>query len=105
MTTPGRGELAFTRSFASVKKHRTNRPKAYRRLANASQRKEGEIVIGGRDARYFLSCYISPPDNLSVLAPRHDQNIALWRTLGSRVELVRIWELERISGQKHHYWP
>src|SRR5947207_1367161 len=69
------------------------------------QRKEREIVIGGREATYFLSCYISPPDNLSVLAPRHDQNIALWRTLGSRVELVRIWELERISGQKHHYWP
>jgi hypothetical protein len=39
------------------------------------------------------------------MAPRHDQSIALWRTADSRVELVRIWELERISGQKHHYWP
>ncbi|MFF7636241.1 carbamoyltransferase C-terminal domain-containing protein [Kitasatospora sp. NPDC008050] len=57
------------------------------------------------DAKYFLSSYISPPDSLSVIAPRHDQNIALWRSCDSRVELVRVWELERISGQKHHYWP
>lgn len=57
------------------------------------------------DAKYFLSSYISPPGSLSVLAPRHDQNIALWRSCESRVELVRVWELERISGQKHHYWP
>ncbi|MEU1128296.1 carbamoyltransferase C-terminal domain-containing protein [Streptomyces sp. NPDC005900] len=57
------------------------------------------------DATYFLSSYISPTNDLSVIAPRHDQNIALWRTSDSRVELVRIWELERISGQKHHFWP
>lgn len=57
------------------------------------------------DIKYFLSSYISPPGSLSVLAPRHDQNIALWRSCGSRVELVRVWELERLSGQKHHYWP
>lgn len=57
------------------------------------------------DTKYFLSCYLSPPDSLSVIAPRHDQNIALWRTCGSQVQLVRVWELERISGQKHHYWP
>jgi hypothetical protein len=62
-------------------------------------------VIARPDTKYFLSCYVSPPDSLSVLAPRHDQNIALWRSRDSRVELVRIWELERISGQKHHYWP
>jgi len=61
----------------------------------------------GSDAgtQYFLSCYVTPPDSMSVLAPRHDQNIALWRTSDSRVELVRVWEFERISGQKHHYWP
>lgn len=57
------------------------------------------------DATYHLSCYLSPPGNLSVVASRHDQNIALWRASGSRVELVRVWELERISGQKHHFWP
>lgn len=57
------------------------------------------------DVKYFLSCYISPPGSLSAVAPRHDQHVALWRSCGSRVELVRVWELERISGQKHHYWP
>ncbi|MER5950473.1 carbamoyltransferase C-terminal domain-containing protein [Streptomyces sp. NPDC001904] len=57
------------------------------------------------DATYFLSSYISPPDSLSVIAPRHDQNIALWCSRDSQVELVRVWELERISGQKHHFWP
>ncbi|WP_217208453.1 nodulation protein NodU [Streptomyces sp. AC550_RSS872] len=57
------------------------------------------------DTKYFLSSYISPLDSLSVIATRHDQNIALWRCCDSRVELVRVWELERISGQKHHYWP
>jgi carbamoyltransferase len=57
------------------------------------------------DAEHFLSSYLSPPNSLSVIAPRHDQNIALWRVCDSRVELVRVWELERISGQKHHYWP
>lgn len=57
------------------------------------------------DAKYFLSSYISPVNSLSVITPRHDQNIALWRSCDSRVELVRVWELERISGQKHHFWP
>lgn len=66
---------------------------------------EGESVSAPTDTTYHLSCYISPPDRLSVLAPRHDQNIALWRSRGSQFELVRIWEFERISGQKHHYWP
>ena len=56
-------------------------------------------------AEYYLSCYLSPPGKFSVIASRHDQNIALWRTCGSRVDLLRVWELERISGQKHHYWP
>lgn len=66
---------------------------------------EGEIVTVRSDARYFLSSYISSPSSMSVIATRHDQNIALWRVCGSRIELVRVWELERISGQKHHYWP
>jgi carbamoyltransferase len=54
---------------------------------------------------YFLSCYISPPGAMSVVNFRHDQNIALWRQSGSAVDLVRVWELERLSGQKHHHWP
>ncbi|WP_078850693.1 MULTISPECIES: carbamoyltransferase C-terminal domain-containing protein [unclassified Streptomyces] len=66
---------------------------------------KGEIVTARPDTKYFLSSYISAPESLSVIAPRHDQNIALWRSRDSQVELVRVWELERISGQKHHYWP
>ncbi|MET7618154.1 carbamoyltransferase C-terminal domain-containing protein [Streptomyces sp. NPDC005408] len=56
-------------------------------------------------AEHYLSAYLTPPGELSVLSPRHDQNLALWRRTGRTVELVRLWELERISGQKHHFWP
>lgn len=59
----------------------------------------------GTKVEYYLSCYISPPGAMSVLNFRHDQNIALWRHSGNSVDLVRVWELERISGQKRHYWP
>lgn len=54
---------------------------------------------------YYLSAYMSPPGRDSLLVPRHDHNVALWRVQGSAVELVRLWEFERRSGQKHHYWP
>jgi len=56
-------------------------------------------------AEYFLSCYLSPPGDLAILAPRHDHSVALWRRTGSRVDLARHWEVERVSGQKHHGWP
>ncbi|MEU3415281.1 carbamoyltransferase C-terminal domain-containing protein [Streptomyces sp. NPDC006658] len=62
-------------------------------------------MVDGRAVEYSLSCYLSPPGDLAVLAPRHDQAVALWRHQGRRVELVRLWELERLSGQKHHAWP
>ncbi|MEV6948664.1 carbamoyltransferase C-terminal domain-containing protein [Streptomyces sp. NPDC051172] len=62
-------------------------------------------MVDGRAVEYSLSTYLSPPGDLAVLAPRHDQSVALWRRSGRRVELVRLWELERISGQKHHAWP
>lgn len=58
-----------------------------------------------RANEYFLSCYLTPPGKLSVLSARHDHCVALWRRSGRRVELVRMWEVERISGQKHHAWP
>lgn len=57
------------------------------------------------DLTYALSCYLSPPGDLTVFSDRHDQCVALWRRSASRVELVRYWELERVSGQKHHDWP
>lgn len=55
--------------------------------------------------RYFLSSYLSVPDDIDVFAVRHDQSIALWAVEETAVRLVRVWELERISGQKHHRWP
>jgi predicted NodU family carbamoyl transferase len=54
---------------------------------------------------YYLSCYLAPPGAESILGVRHDQAIALWARRSDSVELVRLWELERYSGQKHHYWP
>ncbi|MGW3170654.1 carbamoyltransferase C-terminal domain-containing protein [Streptomyces sp. NPDC001153] len=54
---------------------------------------------------YFLSAYLTPPGPGAVFSVRHDQNVALWRQEGSALTLVRVWELERVSGQKHHFWP
>jgi predicted NodU family carbamoyl transferase len=54
---------------------------------------------------YFLSTYLSQPGENSVLELRHDQGVALWRSSGHNVDLVRSWEVERLSGQKHHDWP
>ncbi|MEV7419553.1 carbamoyltransferase C-terminal domain-containing protein [Streptomyces sp. NPDC089919] len=54
---------------------------------------------------HYLSTYLTPPGERSVLSPRHDHNIALWRRRAGTVELVRHWELERISGRKHHSLP
>ncbi|MDI2130077.1 carbamoyltransferase C-terminal domain-containing protein [Yinghuangia seranimata] len=59
----------------------------------------------GPPSEYLLSCYLSPPGDHAVLGTRHDQSIALWRRGPRGVDLVRLWELERISGQKHHFWP
>ncbi|MFE3504305.1 carbamoyltransferase C-terminal domain-containing protein [Kitasatospora sp. NPDC059160] len=56
-------------------------------------------------AEHFLSAYLTPPGPGAVFSVRHDQNVALWRRDGADVELVRVWELERVSGQKHHFWP
>lgn len=57
------------------------------------------------DVEHFLSGYLTPPGPIAVLSARHDQNVALWRRTGRTVELVRVWEVERVSGQKHHHQP
>ena len=54
---------------------------------------------------HFLSAYVSAVGPPSLYWQRHDQCVALWRRHEGRVELVRYWELERISGLKHHVWP
>ncbi|MFR9770770.1 carbamoyltransferase C-terminal domain-containing protein [Nocardia sp. SC052] len=56
---------------------------------------------------FYLSTYLNPAGIHRVLnvRMRHDHNIALWRKSGTQVELVRHWELERLSGQKMHRTP
>lgn len=54
---------------------------------------------------YFLSAYLVQPGENSVLSHRHDPGVALWRSSEHAVELVRVWQIERLSGQKHHDWP
>jgi carbamoyltransferase len=66
--------------------------------------RQATVAHDGADA-YYLSAYVTPPGDRSVISPRHDHNVALWRRSGQTVELVRYWELERFSGQKHHSWP
>lgn len=58
------------------------------------------------DPGYYLTTYLAPPElsNLLGIRPRHDQNLTLWH-LGRQghLDLVRHWELERLSGEKHHW--
>ena len=57
-----------------------------------------------RDGLY-ISAYIAPPGTVPAAGRawvRHDQNISAWLKRGRRVELAAVWELERISGRKHH---
>lgn len=57
---------------------------------------------------YYLSAYISIDKigNLyQFMCNRHDMAIALWKKKNSDIELIRYWELERLSGIKHHDLP
>ncbi|MGF6885327.1 carbamoyltransferase [Nocardia sp. GAS34] len=54
---------------------------------------------------YVLSTYLSPPGPTAFTTIRHDQSVALWAIQGDEISLVRYWELERISGMKHHHMP
>lgn len=58
-----------------------------------------------RMREFYLSCYLSPPGAASIFVHRHDQSVALWEATDDAIRLMRLWELERLSGQKHHYWP
>jgi len=64
---------------------------------------EGGRMIDG----YYLSAYlyIGPLANLTNVFLRHDQNISLWHKSSDRLSLVHYWELERITGLKHHSRP
>ncbi|SDN48334.1 Predicted carbamoyl transferase, NodU family [Fictibacillus solisalsi] len=54
---------------------------------------------------YYLSTYlhIDPIDHLLNKIVRHDQNLALFKKTNEHIELIRFWELERISGIKEHH--
>jgi carbamoyltransferase len=53
---------------------------------------------------YYLSTYlfINKLAHLTNIPLRHDQNISLWKKRGMKIELIRYWELERVTGLKHH---
>ncbi|WP_270166508.1 carbamoyltransferase C-terminal domain-containing protein [Paenibacillus sp. SYP-B4298] len=53
---------------------------------------------------YYLSTYLEI-DRLRHLlksSARHDHNLSLFKKTGDQVELIRYWELERITGVKNH---
>ena len=56
---------------------------------------------------YYISTYlyINELDRIIDCRIRHDQSIALWKKKGTKIELVRYLELERVSGYKMHYIP
>ena len=53
---------------------------------------------------YYLSIYsdIDPILNMLNFSLRHDHNIALFKKEKEKINLVHHWELERITGIKHH---
>ena len=56
----------------------------------------------------YLSVYFSVNKDGNVydfMYNRHDFNVALWKKEGHLVELVKYWELERITRLKHHRLP
>jgi carbamoyltransferase len=57
------------------------------------------------DVEWFLSAYLSPPGHDAFICMRHNHCIALWRRTPDSIELARYWEIERVSGLKHHAMP
>lgn len=53
---------------------------------------------------YYLSVYIDINEvaHAYQMNLRHDQNMSLWKYKSGQIELVRYWELERLSGFKGH---
>ncbi len=67
---------------------------------------EGSADTGSaRTGPYVLSTYLSPPAGRAFTTHRHDQSVALWHKAGECITLVRYWELERLTGHKHHEMP
>jgi len=56
---------------------------------------------------YYISAtiVIDPMGNVLQCSTRHDQSITLWHKDGNEIKLIHHWELERITGYKHHKVP
>jgi carbamoyltransferase len=54
---------------------------------------------------WYLSAYLAPPGPQAHICMRHNHCVALWRRTPDAVELARYWEIERVSGLKHHATP
>ena len=52
----------------------------------------------------YISAFVCIDElqNIMDIKIRHDQTIALWKYKNNEIELIRYWELERISGIKMH---
>lgn len=62
-------------------------------------------MTGAGRGTYVVSAYLSPPGLRGVITHRHDQCVALWKVEDSVITLTRYWEIERLSGLKHHEMP
>jgi carbamoyltransferase len=62
-------------------------------------------VTGVGGETYVVSAYLSPPALRGLITHRHDQCVALWKVDDSVITLARYWEIERLSGLKHHEMP
>ena len=53
---------------------------------------------------YYLSTYffINKLAHITNTELRHDMNMSLWHLEDNKVELVKYWELERVTGIKQH---
>jgi len=53
---------------------------------------------------FYLATYLFINDlaYLSEIELRHDMNMSLWEKDGDKIQLVRYWEMERVTGLKQH---
>ena len=62
-------------------------------------------MTGAGSGTYVVSTYLSPPGLRAFTTYRHDQSVALWKVEDSVITLTRYWEVERLTGRKHHEMP
>lgn len=62
-------------------------------------------MTGASNGTYVVSAYLSPPGLRAFTTYRHDQCVALWKLEDSVITLTRYWEVERLTGRKHHEMP